>query len=203
MAKKESTFINMVLTLLIVALVASSALGYIYELTKEPIRLAKEKKVTDAVKAVLPPFDNLGAPYKLMPTDEKDSLEFFPAFNAEGELVGTAVKSFTNKGFSGYIAIMAGITTDGNISGYAILEHKETPGLGTKMDPWFKSPDNPEKNLKRNILGMNPLANKMIVKKDGGEVDAITAATISSRAFLDAVNRAARTLAEQKGGNDE
>lgn len=199
MAKKESTFINMVLTLLIVAGVASTALGYIYELTKEPIRIAKEKKVTDAVKAVLPPFDNLGAPYKLMPTDEKDSLEFFPAFNAEGELVGTAVKSFTNKGFSGYIAIMAGITTDGNISGYAILEHKETPGLGTKMDPWFNQPEKPT----RTIIGKNPLVNNLKVSKDGGEVDAITAATISSRAFLDAVNRAARTLAEQKGGNDE
>lgn len=196
MAKKESTFINMVLTLLIVAGVASTALGYIYELTKEPIRIAKEKKVTDAVMAVLPPFDNLGKPYKLMPTDEKDSLEFFPAFSADGKLIGTAVKSYTNQGFSGYIAIMAGITTDGTISGYAILEHKETPGLGTKMDPWFRDEAKPG----RLIIGKNPSLNNLTVSKDGGEVDAITAATISTRAFLDALDRAARTLPEEKGG---
>ncbi|MEA3444695.1 MAG: RnfABCDGE type electron transport complex subunit G [Bacteroidota bacterium] len=196
MAKKESTFINMVLTLFIVALAASTALGYIYELTKEPIRLAKEKKVTDAVKAVLPPFDSLHVSYKLMPADEKDSLEFFPAYNAEGELVGTAVKSYTNTGFSGYIAIMAGFTKDGNISGYAILDHKETPGLGTKMEPWFKNPDKPG----RYIIGKNPSINNLTVSKDGGEVDAITAATISARAFLDALDRAAKTLPVEKGG---
>ena len=196
MAKRESTFINMVLTLFIVAAVASTALGYIYELTKEPIRLAKEKKVTDAVKAVLPAFDKAGASYKLMPTDEKDSLEFFPAFDASGELIGTAVKSYTNTGFSGYIAIMVGITTDGNISGYSVLEHKETPGLGTKMEPWFRDESKPG----RYIIGKNPSANNLTVSKDGGEIDAITAATISTRAFLDAVDRAARTLPVEKGG---
>ncbi len=198
MAKKESTFINMVLTLFIVALVASTALGYVFELTKEPIKLAKEKKVNDAVKAVLPEFDRIGESYKILPVGEvgADSLEFFPAFSADDKLIGTAVKSYTNKGFSGYIAIMAGFTKDGIISGYAVLDHKETPGLGTKMQSWFRNAD----KTARNIIGKNPSVNNLTVSKDGGEVDAITAATISSRAFLDALNRAAKTLPVEKGG---
>ena len=196
MAKKESTFINMVLTLFIVALVASTALGYVYELTKEPIRIAKENKVKEAIKAVVPSFDTLGIAYKLLPTNGKDSLEFFPALDSEGNLIGTAIKSYTYDGFSGFIGVMVGITPDGNISNYSILDHKETPGLGTKMEPWFK---NPEKTG-RYILGKNPGKNNLTVSKDGGEVDAITAATISSRAFLDAIDRAAKTLPVEKGG---
>ncbi len=196
MAKKESTFINMVLTLFLVAAVASTALGYIYELTKEPIRLAKEKKVTDAIKSVLPTFDTLGQSYKLVPEGEKDSLEFFPAMSANGELIGTAIKTYTNLGYSGYIAVMFGLTSEGNITGYSVLDHKETPGLGTKMEPWFRDETKPG----RYIIGKNPSTNNLTVSKDGGEVDAITAATISTRAFLDALERAARTLPIEKGG---
>ena len=196
MAKKESTFINMVLTLFVVALVASTALGYVFELTKEPIRIAKENKVKEAIKAVVPEFDTLGTPYKLLPAEGKDSLEFFPAYDSEWNLKGTAIKSYTYNGFSGFISVMVGITPDGAISNYSILEHKETPGLGTKMEPWFKDTDKPG----RCVIGKKPGINKLTVSKDGGEVDAITAATISSRAFLDAVNRAAKTLPIDKGG---
>lgn len=189
----------MLITLLVVTLIASSALGYVYELTKEPIRIAKENKVKNAVKAVLPEFDQLGASYKLMPADEKDSLEFFPAYAADGHLIGTAVKTFTNKGFGGYISIMVGITAEGKIHNYAVLEHKETPGLGTKMAFWFNNSEQP----KRSVLGRNPKEKELMVSKDGGDIDAITAATISSRAFLDAVNRAAKTLATKKELSNE
>ena len=196
MANKESSFINMALTLFVVALVASTALGYVYELTKEPIRLAKEKKVKDAIKAVLPQFDSLGTKYLELPSDEKDSLVFYPAFNSSGKLVGTAIQTYSNKGFSGYIGVMVGITPDGKITNYSILEHKETPGLGTKMVNWFNNKDKP----KSSIIGKNPEKDNLTVSKDGGEIDAITAATISSRAFLDAINRASKTLSAEKGG---
>ncbi len=196
MAKRESSFINMTLTLFLVALVASTALGYVYELTKEPIRLAKEKKVKDAIITVLPQFDSLGVKYKILPTDGKDSLVFFPTYTATGELIGTAIKTYTYDGFSGLIGVMVGITPDGKISNYSILEHKETPGLGTKMQPWFMDSEKPGKS----IIGKNPSTDNLTVSKDGGDIDAITAATISSRAFLDAIDRAARTLPVEKGG---
>lgn len=186
--KKESTFINMVLVLFIVTLVASAALGGLYELTKEPIAAAKLAKKLKAIKEVVPEFDNNPSEemYSVeMPTG--DLLEFYPAKKG-GELVGTAVKTFTTNGFSGYIWIMVGFKPDGTINNYSVLEHKETPGLGTKMEPWFKTSD-PTK-AKCSILGKNPGTANLTVSKDGGEVDAITAATISSRAFLEAVQTA-------------
>ena len=80
---------------------------------------------------------------------------------------------------------MVGIKPDGTIINYSVLEHKETPGLGSKMQEWFSS--------KGDIRGLSADKNNLTVSKDGGDVDAITAATISSRAFLDAVNRAITT----------
>ncbi|MCY1634239.1 RnfABCDGE type electron transport complex subunit G [Marinifilum sp. D737] len=196
--KKESTFINMVLVLFIVTLVASAALGGLYELTKEPIAAAKLAKKLKAIKEVVPEFDNNPSEemYSVeMPTG--DLLEFYPAKKGS-ELVGTAVKTFTTNGFSGYIWIMVGFKPDGSINNYSVLEHKETPGLGTKMEPWFKTTD-PAK-AKCSILGKNPGTANLTVSKDGGEVDAITAATISSRAFLDAVQTAYNEYNKQMEG---
>lgn len=190
MAQKESTFLNMVLTLLLVTLIAAAILGFVHDLTKDAIILAKTKAQEEAIVKVLPAFDKLGQAYKLLPEDGGDSLEFFPAFNASDELIGVAVKTYTKKGFGGYIGLMAGFTADGTISGYSVLEHKETPGLGSKMDVWFNNADKP----KQNIIGKNPKTTKFSVSKDGGEIDAITASTISSRAFLDGINRAYNTF---------
>ena len=81
---------------------------------------------------------------------------------------------------------MAGFDKEGNVSGYAVLEHKETPGLGSKMDVWFNNPDKPNQY----ILGKNPETTNFKVSKDGGDIDAITASTITSRAFLDALTLA-------------
>ena len=85
---------------------------------------------------------------------------------------------------------MASAAPEGNILGYEILEHQETPGLGSHMVHWFKNADKPNQN----IIGRQ--GGNLQVSKDGGEIDAITAATISSRAFLKAVNQA---YAEFKG----
>lgn len=199
--KKESTFINMVLVLFIVTLVASAALGGLYELTKEPIAVAKLAKKLKAIKQVVPEFDNNPSDevYKVG-MNEKDSLEFYPA-KKDGKLVGTAVKTFTTNGFSGYIWIMVGLKPDGSINNYSVLEHKETPGLGTKMADWFK-PTDPTK-AKASIINKNPGTENFTVSKDGGDIDAITAATISSRAFLDAVQTAYNEYAknQKEGGS--
>ncbi|SFF24441.1 RnfABCDGE type electron transport complex subunit G [Sunxiuqinia elliptica] len=189
MAQKESTFLSMTLTLFVVTLVAATILGFVHDLTKEDIALAKQKAQEKAIESVLPAFDSLGDAYKLLPEDGADSLEFFPAYDANQQLVGTAVKTYTKNGFSGFISIMAGLSPEGDITGYEVLEHKETPGLGSKMGAWFKDEAKP----KQNILGKNPSTTKFQVSKDGGDVDAITASTITSRAFLDAVVRAYKT----------
>ena len=103
----------------------------------------------------------------------------------EGYAVETAVD-----GFGGQFRVMVGFDKEGNILGYEILEHQETPGLGSHMVHWFKNADKPGQN----IIGRK--AGELQVSKDGGDVDAITAATITSRAFLKAINQA---YAEFKG----
>lgn len=189
MAKTESTFKNMVLSLTLISLGASACLGYVYQMTKAPIELSVLNKKLDAIKQVVPEFNNNPNEemYKL-PTGEGDSLEIYPA-KKDNVLVGYAINTNSKKGFSGNIDLMAGFRPDGTIINITVLAQKETPGLGMKMtEPAFKD----------QFSEKNPSQFKLKVKKDGGPVDAISAATISSRAFCDAVQRAYNTL--QKGG---
>ena len=88
---------------------------------------------------------------------------------------------------------MAGIDNSGNFSGYSVLEHEETPGLGSKMDSWFSNSEKP----KQYVIGKNPESTNFKVTKDGGDIDAITASTITSRAFLEALNRAYESYKEK------
>jgi electron transport complex protein RnfG len=189
MAKTESTLKNMILSLTLIALGASACLGFVYEITKGPIELSVLNKKLEAIKQVVPDFNNNPNDEMFrLPTGEGDSLEIYPA-KKDGEITGYAVNTYTNSGFSGYIGLMAGFRPDGTIINITVLSQKETPGLGTKMTgPEFKDQFNDK----------NPTDFQLKVKKDGGQVDAITAATISSRAFCDAVQRAYNTL--QKGG---
>ncbi|MBS1231905.1 MAG: rnfG [Bacteroidetes bacterium] len=189
MAKTESTFKNMALSLTLIALVSSALLGFVYEITKEPIALSNFNKKLNAIKQVVPEFSNNPDDEMFrLPTGEGDSLDIYPA-KKDDIIVGYAVNTNTSKGFSGNISLMAGFKPDGTIINITVLEQKETPGLGTKMvEPQFKDQFNDK----------NPGVFALKVKKDGGQVDAITAATISSRAFCDAVQRAYNTL--QKGG---
>lgn len=189
MAKTESTFKNMVLSLTMISLVASALLGIVYQMTKAPIELSVLNKKLAAIKQVVPEFTNNpnNDRYRL-PTGEGDSLDIYPA-KKDGNIVGYAVNTYSKKGFSGNINLMAGFKSDGTIINITVLEQKETPCLGTKMtEPAFRNQFNDKQ----------PAEFKMKVKKDGGSVDAITAATISSRAFCDAIQRAYNTL--QKGG---
>jgi electron transport complex protein RnfG len=195
MAKMQSTLKNMVLSLTLISLFASAALGFVYEFTKEPIEISLLNKKLDAIKQVVPEFtNNPNDDMFTLPTGEGDSLEVYPAKKGE-EVVGYAVKSYTNKGYSGYIGFMVGFKPDGTIFNISILEQKETPGLGTKMVP-EGTPDKPA--FKDQFNEKNPATFALKVKKDGGPVDAITAATISSRAFCDGVQRAYNAF--EKGG---
>jgi Na+-translocating ferredoxin:NAD+ oxidoreductase subunit G len=188
MKKLDSTLKNMVLSLFLICAVMSAALASVYLLTKEPIANTDRKKINDAISQVVPAFDNIPGDdmYKvaIMETIDgvavTDSIELYPAY-VKGKLAGTAIKSYTKKGFSGFISVMVGILPDGKIFNTKVMEQKETPGLGSKMnDALFHDQFN----------GKDPAEFTLAVKKDGGDVDAITAATISSRAFCDALNRA-------------
>ncbi len=182
MAKKESTIVNMVLTLLVITAVASVALGFVYNATKGPIAESKQAKLEAAISVVLPEFDKLDEELLVKPQDGADDLSFYHAYKEE-EYVGTAVKTYTDKGFSGRFWIMIGFLPDGTIFNTAVLEHKETPGLGDKMDV-------AKSDFSVQFKEQNPQSFKLSVTKDGGDVQAITAATISSRAFCDATQRA-------------
>ncbi len=181
------------MVLFVVSAIAGLALGSVYSITKEPIELAKKQKIENAIKEVLPEFNILKPNYKVMSIDgtsPADSLVFYDAYQ-DSLWVGTAVDSYTLKGFSGLVKLMIGFKPDGTIHNISVLEHKETPGLGTKMaEPKFKD----------QFENKNPGDFSLKVKKDGGQVDAITAATISSRAFCDATQRAYATFSKSKGG---
>lgn len=186
MAKKESTLINMVITLFVITAVSAASLGFMYELTKGPKAEAESAKKNFAIKAVLPEYDNNPSAdaFEVDSYDGGSPLICYPA-KKDGKMVGIAVNTWTMNGFSGLVKLMVGFDNSGNIINISVLEQKETPGLGTKMV---------EAEFKDQYNGKNPGTNNLSVKKDGGEVDAITAATISSRAFSDAVNRAYKSL---------
>ena len=188
MAKKaQSTLINMLLSLTIIAVVAAAALAFVSGVTEEPIQQAQKAKKEAAVKAVLPAYDRLEEA-------TVGDVACTKAYGSDGELVGMAIESKSSKGFGGNLVAMVGLDAEGNISGYQILETAETPGLGAKAGEWF------QKGNKGDIIGKNP-ANGMKVKKDGGEVDAISGSTITSRAFCEIINNAYAIF--QKGGNEQ
>ena len=182
MAKKESTFLSMVATLFVVTLVAAGLLGSVFALTKEPIRLAELKKKNEAIQVVVPGFDNEPSQEVERIFMDGDSLYLYSARLGE-ELLGTAVETFTNIGFSGEFKLMVGFAPDGSIIDIAVIKHAETPGLGDKMEKR-------KSDFSVQFMGKHPDSFKLAVKKDRGDVDAITASTITSRAYCDAVTRA-------------
>ena len=157
-------------------------LAYVNELTKEPIAQANAKTLSDAVKAVVPGFDNDPIADKKLQMVNGVEYAVYPASKG-GEFIGAAVEAKA-MGFGGELRVLVGFDAQGNINDYSLLSHSETPGLGSKAGEWFK------KGNKGDITGMNPGEAPLTVSKDGGNVDAITASTITSRAFLGAVNAA-------------
>ena len=182
MAKKESTFLSMVLTLFMVTLVAAGLLGSVYALTKEPIRLAILKKKNEAIQVVVPGFDNEPSQEVERIFMDGDSIYLYTARQGE-EILGTAVETFTNMGFSGQFKLMVGFAQDGSIIDIAVIKHAETPGLGDKMEKG-------KSDFSVQFMGKHPDSFNIAVTKDRGDVDAITASTITSRAYCDAVIRA-------------
>ena len=188
--KKESTLINMVVALLVITAVSGGVLGLVYGMTKDAIAEVEQKKNEAAIQKVLPLEGETTYKADTLSFTEDGVTSTFPcnlAYDANGNFLGAAVK--TNEGgFGGKIDIMVGFLADGTIQGTDVLSHAETPGLGANMTGKFKD----------QFVGKNPNDFKLIVKKDGGDVDAITAATITSRAFSKAVAKAYKAFEANK-----
>ena len=186
MKKLESSLLNMVLVLTGVAVVMGAILAYVNHLTEGPIAQQKEKALADGIKTVMVCNDLVVANTEEVKQNDAKGKELvytiYEVTDAQGKDLGAAVESTTG-GFGGDLKVLVGFDPEGKILGYTLLEHAETPGLGAKADKWF------QKGEKGDIIGKSPME-PLTVSKDGGQVDAITASTITSRAFLLAVNNA-------------
>lgn len=215
----KSTLRNMTLSLGGLVVFAAALLAGVKILTDKPIAEAQRRARIEAFERILGPFDNNPAEAKVV---LKNGATVYPA-TLDGSPAGAAVEVTAANGFGGPFTLLVGFDPEGTVTGYTILSHSETPGLGAKMDTWFADPV----NTSRSIVGRRPQgyndgtdarsgasrqvsqesatvhdahsgasrqeveAGGLAVTKDGGEIDAITGATITSRAFLGAVNAAA------------
>jgi len=167
----KSNLTNMILALGVTCLFCSALLGGAYALTKKPIEAAAAEKTKVAISQVLPHFTDV---------EYNEAEHYYKATDGEN-LVGYAIES-TTVGFGGPLTLLVGVTPDGVVYNTNVLSHSETPGLGAKctsdakfMDQW---------------RGFDPSVKKLSVKKEGGDVDAITASTITSSAYTLAVEKA-------------
>ncbi|MDY4407802.1 MAG: RnfABCDGE type electron transport complex subunit G [Prevotella sp.] len=186
MKKLESTITNMVLVLVGVALITGCILAYVNHITEAPIKEQAVKTLAEGIKSVMGGVElNVAEDDTVKQNIEGKEAVFVvhKVVDKNNAPLGCAVESTTG-GFGGDLKVLVGFDTTGNILGYTLLQHAETPGLGAKADQWF------QKDGKGSIIGKNPASDNLTVKKDGGDIDAITASTITSRAFLLAVTQA-------------
>ena len=174
MKKLKSSLTNMLVVLTVITIVAAGVLASVNAVTAPQIEKINAENLAAGIKAVMGSDD-----IQVADPQEIDAFTAYSINDAAGAALGTAVVT-TENGFGGPLKVLVGFSTDGDILGYTVLEHAETPGLGAKAGEWFQD----------KILGMNPGKNNFTVSKDGGEVDAITASTITSRAFLKAIQNA-------------
>ena len=190
MAKSESTLKNMLLSLTLISFCASALLAGGYVLTKEPIEKALQEKKNAAIKEVLPKGDiEIGKAVEVRLDGYEDAFVVYPAKKG-GNFIGCAIETYDNNGYGGKVRSMVGFDVEGRVINYSVLEANETPGLGAKVSDWFKT--------KGDIRGKDPASEDFKVKKDRGEIDAITAATITSRAFLSSVKSAYQAFIRHK-----
>ena len=173
----------MAVVLTLIAVLAAGMLAYVNEITKGPIEENKAKTLSEGINAVLGAEQAQILDTKTVQDANNNDVVLYTTDK------GMAVKAVDPNGFGGPLTILVGFDGQGAIKGYTVLEHSETPGLGAKSSFWF------QEGQKGCIIGLNPGDGELTVSKDGGQVDAITASTITSRAFLRAVNTAFQAYA--------
>ena len=196
MEKLKSNLPNMVGILTTVAVLCGGILAYVNDLTDAPRKEAAQNALNAGIEQVMGGKCKVEKPDTIIRTVDGKKLTYI-AYKTDK---GTAIQSTDPNGFGGNLTVLVGFNNAGDIQGYTILETAETPGLGAKADKWFQSVENGGNSEKSSIIGKNPAKNQLRVTKDndGGEIDAITASTITSRAFLRAVQEAYNTYAENK-----
>ena len=207
MKKLESNIFNMAIVLTVIAVVAGGLLAWVNNVTAGPIEQINNQAIENGIKSVI--LGDRDIKYRVEDPVEKEGFVFHNVYDMSDNLLGTAVESTDKNGFGGSLKVMVGFDSEGKILGYEVLEHSETPGLGAQANDWFRQKSGevaeqsavttvllgaPGKPGNHNIIGMNPGDDMMIVSKDGGAVDAITASTITSKAFLRAVNAAYKAV---------
>ena len=168
---------NMIFILTAVTIVCSALLATVNRLTSEPIRKAHEAEKINAIKKVLPEYDNNPLKCTCVVKEAKKEWVFYVARKG-GKYVGAAYEAASPLGYNGTIRILVGVATNNKLCGLEILQQAETPGLGAKIT---------RKEFKNQFKGKDINKTKWKVKKDGGDINAITGATISPRAVLDAL----------------
>lgn len=176
MKKLPSTLPNMLIMLTLISVIAAGALAYVNKITAGPIEENKARTLAEGINTVLGVSDAQVQKTKTVQDANGNDVIIYATDK------GVAVQAIDPNGFGGKLSVLVGFDDEGAIKGYTVLEHAETPGLGAKAGSWF------QKGEKGDIIGKNPGQKELTVSKDGGEVDAITASTITSRAFLRAVN---------------
>ena len=196
MEKLKSNLPNMVGILTTVAVLCGGILAYVNDLTDAPRKEAAQNALNAGIEQVMGGKCKVEKPDTIKRTVDGKKLTYI-AYKTDK---GTAIQSTDPNGLGGNLTVLVGFNNAGDILGYTILETAETPGLGAKADKWFQSVENGGNSEKSSIIGKNPAKNQLRVTKDndGGEIDAITASTITSRAFLRAVQEAYNTYAENK-----
>lgn len=175
----KSTLMNMAVCLTAVCLICSAILGGVYALTKAPIDAAAQKALTESISAVLPEGGDLSDSNAC----SAEGVDEYYVLSEGGSAKAFAVKSSTN-GFGGTLTLMVGVLADGTVYNTSVLAHSETPGLGAKCT-------DEESHFRTQFKGFN---GRFAVTKDGGDIDAITASTITSRAFTKAVEQAVNAV---------
>ena len=182
----KSTLVNMVAVLGITCLLCSAILGGTYAVTEEPIRKAADEKTARSISEVLPSFT-------AMEKNTDGDLTYYKAM-ADTALVGYAIRSTVN-GFGGPLTLLVGITADGIVYNTSVLEHSETPGLGAKCTT--------DQKFMSQWQNLNPAEKTLKVTKEGGSIDAITASTITSKAYTKAVANALEVFNGLGGQSNE
>lgn len=184
---KPSTFGNMVISLPLVCTVCALLLAVVYTVTSGPIARTEMEKVNGAIAAVVPEFDNTPSAEVIHIGESA----VYPA-TKEGAVTGYAVR-VKSSGFGGPLQMMVGFTPDGTIYNTSVISHSETPGLGAKItDGSIRT--------RTQVKGRNPATGNIAVTKDGGDIDAITASTITSRAFLKGIDMAYEVFRQVSSG---
>jgi Na+-translocating ferredoxin:NAD+ oxidoreductase subunit G len=207
MSSDKVKIFPLVFSMGIISCVAAALLAWVFRITEAPIKASMQQKTNAALQQVLPAFDNQPAEETL----RVGTVTFYIA-RMDGKITGFAGEAVSSKGYGGDITVLAGVAPDGTIGTVLVTRQTETPGLGTVvcgrtrektlsgLIKGIKETGLPPNKILDQFNGMKATAGEApwAVKKDGGDLDAITGATITSRAVGDAVFTIAETFANRR-----